>query len=109
MKKILIALFACGLAALALAQTVLSTSSQSTTITTDVIIEEGRWRKQSDGTVKLYVVPVVVKSDAAGKEISRGYSPDSFEITLTPSQFSGISALLKAAYEAKLAAQASTP
>lgn len=111
MKKFIISLFACGLAALAFAAqpaNVLETSTNARTgNTTTLSVGFGSFRKLPDGNVIVTASPLVVVTDSEGKEIKRSTEGDEIVVTLTPQQAEPIFALFAAVYaQQKAAAEA---
>jgi hypothetical protein len=108
MKK-LIALLAVALCASAVhaadARTVLSmTTKAGNTVTSYVGRVQGE--PAADGSLTLTIYPLVVKTDSEGTVISSELSTSaSFTLTLTPTQFAGISTAVKAAFTADQAAK----
>jgi hypothetical protein len=87
------------------ARTVLSTTTKAgNTITSYVGRVQGD--PAADGSLTLTIFPLVVKTDSEGTVISSELSTNaSFTLTLTPQQFAGISAAVKAAFTADQAAK----
>ena len=83
-------------------RTILSTAikagNTSTTCVGKVIGEP-----KDDGSLPLTVVPLIIKTDSEGMELTREWGSTNIELTLSPAQFAGISAIVKAAYDAQVA------
>lgn len=86
-------------------RTVLNTTTKSgNTVTSYVGRVQGD--PADDGSLTLTIFPLVIKTDSEGTEISRELSTTAaFTLTLTPQQFAGISAAVKAAFTADQAAK----
>jgi len=87
------------------ARTVLSTTTKAgNTVTSYVGRVQGE--PAADGSLTLTIFPLVVKTDSEGTVLSSELSTSaSFTITLTPTQFAGLSAAVKAAFTADQAAK----
>lgn len=109
MKKLLalliLAVALCAAAFAADARTVLSTTTKAgNTVTSYVGRVQGE--PAADGSLTLTIFPLVVKTDSEGTVISSELSTTAaFTLTLTPQQFAGISAAVKAAFTADQAAK----
>lgn len=111
MKKILTLILA-GLLAVQLysaepTRTVLSVTTEDG-ITTTKYVGRVQGEPANDGTLTLTVYPLVVLTLANGKQIgdTKLDTSSSFSITLSSTQYSGLSTLVKAAFDAKIAAEA---
>lgn len=110
MKKLLfLLLIACGTSAAVVsaasssARTVLSSSVENGNTTT-IYVGAVSVEPQDDGSLVLAVLPLVVKTDSAGKEIYRGIDPSgAFKLTLPAIQVAAISTAVKGAYDTKIA------
>lgn len=102
MKKLIIALFVCGASAFC-AETVLENTSKQTTVNTRLVVNYTVCKKQPDGSLKIIVYPSRITTDSNGKE-TRDDNVDSFEVVLTEAQAAPLEAVVKAAYDAKVAA-----
>jgi len=95
----------CAAAFAADARTVLSTSTKNGNTTTQYV---GRVQGDpaADGSLTLTIFPLVVKTDSEGTVLSSELSTSAaFTLTLTPTQFAGISTAVKAAFTADQAAK----
>lgn len=89
-------------------RTVLAVSTEDG-ITTTKFVGRVQGEPANDGTLTLTVYPLVVLTLAAnGKQIgdSKLDTSASFTITLSAAQYGGLSTLVKAAFDAKVAAEA---
>lgn len=110
MKKILLALLACGLAALASAAqpsgVLESSTNPRTGNTTTLSVSFGSFRKLPDGSTLVVATPLVVVTDSEGNEIKREPQGADITVTLTAQQSAPILALFAAAYSEQKAAEA---
>jgi hypothetical protein len=109
MKKLILTVLAFLAIASAQAADLRTVLSASTTngVTTTLYVGRVQGEPNADGTLTLAVFPLVVKTDSMGTVlVSELSTAESFSVALTPTQFTSVSALVKAAYDASAAAKA---